>query len=352
MTTADPTPDPTAWYIFDGTAIGRTDPTPDLARLRRLPLPPSWRVFAHQGGERARAFLPDQADIMHVNAALYLRRPLLITGKPGSGKTTLAYAVAQELGLGPVLRWSITSRSTLQDGLYQYDAVARLQDIERMRLLPDGRAAEPTNIGRYLTLGPLGTAFYGTPDPERPDERFPRVLLMDEIDKSDIDLPNDLLHVLEEGRFEIPELVRLKEQQPGVQVRGWGGGAERCRIDDGEVYCRAFPLVIMTSNGEREFPPAFLRRCLRLRMQPPNPDKLRRIVAAHLSPEPQHQPSIDALIAEFLRRRDVDHKLLATDQLLHAVALTIAGVDLAQFCGGKIDDDGVLGALYAPLDGD
>ncbi len=350
-----PTPDTPAWYVFDGTAISRTDTAPDRERLQRLEDPPPWRVFSHpgadQGSERARAFIPDPADVLHVNAALQLRRPLLITGQPGSGKTTLAHAVARELGLGPVLRWSITSRSTLQDGQYQYDAVARLQDIERMRLAADGRAAEPTDIGRYLTLGPLGTAFYGT-DPETTDEPFPRVLLIDEIDKSDIDLPNDLLHVLEEGRFEIPELVRLKEQQPAVEVRGWGVGARRCRIVEGEVQCRAFPLVVMTSNGEREFPPAFLRRCLRLRMQPPGKKKLAQIVAAHWASAPEHQAAIDALIEEFLRCREQDRKLLATDQLLHAVALSIAGVDLTRFCGEGIEDRGVLGTLYAPLDGD
>jgi MoxR-like ATPase len=352
------TTNPNAWYIFDGTATAREDQAPDTERLRRLPPPPPWRRLPHHGGDKPRAFLPDDTDLQLVNAALCLRRPLLITGKPGSGKTTLAEAVARELGLGPVLRWSITSRSTLQDGLYQYDAVARLQDIERLRQNRDGQTPEPTDIGRYLTLGPLGTAFYGienktAPEDANPEDRyFPRVLLIDEIDKSDIDLPNDLLHVLEEYRFEIPELVRLKEQQQApVQVRGWGAGAEKYPIEDGEVRCRAFPLVFMTSNGEREFPPAFLRRCLRLRMQPPDKEKLQRIIAAHLAPEPRHQADIDKLIDEFLHRRKEQSRLLATDQLLNAVALTIDGVDLAKFCGLPADDS-LLDGVLKPLDDD
>src|SRR5262249_24910117 len=120
-----------------------------------------------------------------VNAAMVLRRPLLMTGKPGNGKSTLAYAVAWELNLGPVLRWPITTRATLQEALYRYDAVERLRDASMA-----GAGSAP-QIGDYIRLGPLGTALI-------PAQR-PRVLLIDEIDKSDIDLPNDLLNVLEEG---------------------------------------------------------------------------------------------------------------------------------------------------------
>ncbi|MEQ8959188.1 MAG: AAA family ATPase, partial [Coleofasciculus sp. C2-GNP5-27] len=99
-----------------------------------------------------------------VNAALYLRRPLLVTGNPGSGKTSLAYAIAHELKLRPVLTWLITTRSTLQDGLYRYDAIARLQDSQ----LNKGKSPD---IGQYITLGPVGTAFLPS--------QYPRVLLID-----------------------------------------------------------------------------------------------------------------------------------------------------------------------------
>lgn len=367
-----------SWHIFDGTDTERTDAGLNVERLKRLPPPPPWRRFDRLDQERARSFLPDRSDVERVNAALYLRRPLLITGKPGSGKTTLVYAVARELGIGPVLRWSITSRSTLQDGLYQYDAVARLQDTHLDRqapLLSAGDApitatkvneAKVEDIGRYLTLGPLGTAFFANGPVEFDGEsrHFPRVLLIDEIDKSDIDLPNDLLHVFEEGRFEIPELVRLKQRQREVDVRAWGKDAGTLTVIEGEVPCLEFPLVVMTSNGEREFPPAFLRRCLQLRMEPPNRDKLERIVRAHLFPVSRsadagerahvekawisHEAAIDALIDEFLRRRMT--KELATDQLLNAIALAMSGVDVTRLIGAE--DDGILSALLAPLSGD
>lgn len=252
---------PDDWRIYRG------DGVVDSTRLSRLPAPPPWRTFERFSEARARTFAPPPGAVEAVNAALYLRRPVLVTGDPGSGKSSLAYAIARELGLGDVLTWHVNSRSTRLDGLYEYDAVARLRvaNLERARDSESGRgdrsaSRESEDIGRFITLGPLGTAF------ATPGDR-PRVVLIDEIDKSDIDLPNDLLHVLEEGTFTIPELARHHEQQVDVYTHD---RAHQVTITAGRVQCRVFPVVVITSNGERELPPAFLRRCLRVGLPTPS----------------------------------------------------------------------------------
>ncbi len=312
--------EPQDWWVFRGPK--------DLADL---PEPPPWRRFsAAAKAERGAEFQARHEEIALVNAALYLRRPLLVTGKPGVGKTSLAYAVAAELGLKPVLRWSVTTQTKLRDGLYRYDAIGRLQETSRC----EKERLDPPPIGHFLRLGPLGSAFLDS-------QSQPRVLLIDELDKSDIDLPNDLLHLFEEGEFEIPELARLPQGQdaprilthdapPGAALETWGIGIER-----GVVRCGQFPLVIMTSNAEREFPPAFLRRCLQLEMAPPDDEELIAIVKAHLfragtrqaAELPALETRIADLVRDFIERRDHRQQDLAADQLLNAVYLVCKHID-------------------------
>ncbi|MGA4843770.1 AAA family ATPase [Streptomyces sp. G45] len=279
-----------------------------------LPDPPPWRVFPRRSAPRT--FQPPKGLTDAVNAAVFLHRPLLITGPAGSGKSTVIEQVADELRLGPVLRWHITSRSTLSDALYRYDALGH---IHTLRLAQSGgKAAKHTDdIAAFLQLGPLGTALL-------PDSPRPRALLIDEIDKSDLDLPSDLLDVLERGEYEIPELVR--HSKPRVSVRRWRGDGEeatepkRYDITEGRVQCRRFPFIVMTSNGEREFPAPFLRRCIRYDMPPLSVDLLRAAVEAHVGRElPQDAAALVEDFVERVRRGDT----LAVDQLLNAVKLVI-----------------------------
>ncbi|GAA3377812.1 MoxR family ATPase [Streptomyces sannanensis] len=262
--------------------------------------PPPWRSFPRRTLHKE--FRPPKGLVDAVNAALVLRRPLLVTGPAGSGKSTVIEQVASELKLGTVLRWHITSRSSLQEALYRYDALGR---IHAQRLDPSGG----DDIEPFLHMGPLGTALL-------PSDH-PRALLIDEIDKSDLDLPSDLLDVLERGEFEIPELARYKHNV--VQIRE-SGSDRRSGVTRGRVQCTTFPFIVMTSNGERDFPAAFLRRCVRFTMPMPTVETLRQIVEAHLTPDPAHNGPVDTLIAIFVDRLNAGESL-AIDQLLNAVHL-------------------------------
>jgi MoxR-like ATPase len=283
------------WKIFRGEGEPHND-------IKRLPPPPPWRTFSGEvEAARGKTFrcTPDMVEV--VNAALHLRRPLLLTGKPGAGKSSLIYRVAYELNLGRVLEWPITSKTTLESGLYKYDAIGRFQESQL--------GGEKPAIGKYLKLGPLGLALM--------PRECPRALLIDEIDKSDLDFPNELLNALENGEFRIQELERMDDpEEKGFEIGGVDGG-EKFTICNGHVRCREFPFVVLTSNGERDFPAPLLRRCLQFAMPEPNQELLEEIVCTHLGEEILAEAT--PIIEEFLNLQK--QKELATDQLLNALHL-------------------------------
>ncbi|SLN41159.1 ATPase family associated with various cellular activities (AAA) [Roseivivax jejudonensis] len=176
---------------------------------------------------------------MAVNAAVALERPLLVKGEPGTGKTELARQVAEALGL-PMIEWSIKSTTKAQQGLYEYDAVSRLRDSQ----LGDARVNDVRN---YIRKGKLWQAF---------EAESKVVLLIDEVDKADIEFPNDLLQELDRMEFHVYETGET-------------------------VAARHRPIVIITSNNEKELPDAFLRRCFFHYIRFPEPDVLKRIVEVH-----------------------------------------------------------------------
>ncbi|MBP2329013.1 MoxR-like ATPase [Kibdelosporangium banguiense] len=273
-----------------------------IERPIKPPKAPPWRTFPRESQHKQ--FQPPPGLVAAVNAAVLLRRPLLLRGPAGFGKSTVVEQVAHELALGRVLRWQVTSRSTLKEALYRYDALGRIH-AQNLRLAGERSADDRDDIADFLQLGPLGTALLPS------ESGRPRALLIDEIDKSDMDLPSDLLDVLERGEFEIPELARHPVGE--IDIRLWDS-PETTIVHNGRISCHEFPFIVLTSNDERDFPEAFLRRCIRFTMPRPTVEMLERIIGAHLD----GADTGSALVGEFVERIERGERL-AIDQLLNAV---------------------------------
>ena len=229
-----------------------------------------------------------------VNVAVSLQRPLLVRGEPGTGKTLLAENLASALGLR-LIRWHVKSTTKAKDGLYVYDTVARLHDSRF------GDATNVRDIATYIKLGPLGEAL---------DSPTRVVLLIDEVDKADLEFPNDLLHELDTMRFRIEETGR-------------------------EVSAKERPIVIITSNNEKELPDAFLRRCVFHYIQFPTRELMAEIVRVH---HPDISDKVlDQTLETFFNLRGTPklRKKPSTSELVDWIcALKKAGVDLARVSGG------------------
>jgi MoxR-like ATPase len=289
------------WDLFVGDGEKRSANGNGKA-WQQIPEPPSWRL-RKKGAAPVFVMTPGLANA--VNAALHLRRPLLITGEPGSGKSTLVDVIATELDLGTVLRWHISSKSTLNDGLYEYDALGRLHATQEQ-----GADDAPES---FITLGPLGTALAANTI---------RAVLIDEIDKSDLDLPGDLLNVIENAEFTIPVLARAKSTQP-FTVKGTDGDTgedgQPYTVDhDGVVRGKKYPVIVFTSNGERAFSAPFLRRCVRFEMPRLTEEDLKNIISAHLGKKATADEK--RVIGEFYKKLQGNEKL-AVSQILEYVFL-------------------------------
>ena len=220
--------------------------------------------------------------MLAVNAAITLGRPLLIKGEPGTGKTQLAIEIAAALSR-PLYEWHIKSTSKAQQGLYEYDAVSRLRDSQ----LGDGRVH---NIGNYIVKGRLWEAFASQVQP---------VLLIDEIDKADIEFPNDLLRELDRMEFYVYETREL-------------------------VKAVHRPIILITSNNEKELPDAFLRRCFFHYLRFPDAETLEKIVRVHY--QNLKQDLLAEALAAFFRLRETPglRKKPSTSELLDWIKLLVA----------------------------
>jgi len=250
-----------------------TDPTQPFRRFHGTP-----------------TYLTNDALEAAVNCALSLERPLLIKGEPGTGKTLLAHAIAETMGT-TLIHWPVKSTTRAQDGLYVYDTVQRLYDAR----FGDG---DVKDIRHYIKPGPLGRAFTS-------DQRT--VLLIDEVDKADLEFPNDLLHELDRMRFVVGET-------------------------GDEVVAKERPVVVITSNNEKELPDAFLRRCVFHFIDFPDQELMKRIVRVH---HPKiDEELVDQAVVAFYELRELPRlrKRPSTSELVDWIAvLKRAGIGEKRF---------------------
>jgi MoxR-like ATPase len=244
-------------------------------------------VSGSQGYRGSEDYIASKPLMEIVNVAIALGKPLVIKGEPGTGKTLLAHSIAGAINKKLVI-WNIKSTTKAKDGLYVYDTVQRLNDARF-------KDKDVTNIRQYIKLGKLGQAFM---------DEVRVVLLIDEIDKADVEFPNDLLNELDEMTFHIPEL-------------------------DEEVVAKHRPIVVITSNSEKELPDAFLRRCIFHYIEFPDEDMMEKIVKVHY-PDIENKLVREAIKKVYwIRELDGIKKKPSTSELLDWIkALALGGIPI------------------------
>ena len=272
-----------------------------MTRARDEPIP--WADMKFKGTEK---YIATKDLQVAVNAAITLEKPLLVKGEPGTGKTMLAHEVATALGL-PIITWHVKSTTTAQQGLYEYDAVSRLRDSQ----LGDDKVQD---IANYIVPGKLWEAF---------SANEPTVLLIDEIDKADIEFPNDLLLELDKMEFYVYE---TKET----------------------VKASKRPIVIITSNNEKELPDAFLRRCFFHYISFPDKETMKEIVNVHY--KDLHEDLLKESLEVFFQFREVQglKKKPSTSELVDWIKLLMVENIPAEYLA-KVDLSKELPPLYGAL---